>query len=74
MTMTLDRPQQDLWFDLNADQKAILGPLREFLTAEVAPGAVTRDKTGEFPLDIVNSLATWACSECKFRRNMAEQP
>ena len=54
--MTLNRPQQDLWFDLNPDQKAILGPLREFLTSEVAPGAVTRDKTGEFPLKIVKQL------------------
>ena len=54
--MTLPRSQQDLWFDLSADQKAVLGPLRDFLTAEVAPGAVSRDKSGEFPLAIVKQL------------------
>ena len=56
MTMTLDRPSDAAWFDLSSDQKAILGPLREFLKAEVAPGAVERDKTGEFPHDLVKQL------------------
>jgi alkylation response protein AidB-like acyl-CoA dehydrogenase len=45
-----------LWFELNKDQKAILGPLREYLKAEVAPGAIERDRTGEFPHDIVKQL------------------
>ena len=54
--MTLDHTQQDLWFDLGTDQKAVLGPLRDFLTSEVAPGAVARDKSGEFPFDLVKQL------------------
>jgi len=45
------------WFDLSADQRAILGPLREFLRAEVAPGALERDRSGVFPLEIVKQLA-----------------
>ncbi len=44
------------WFELTADQRALLGPLREYLQAEVAPGAVQRDETGEFPAAIVESL------------------
>ena len=56
MTMTLNKPSDAVWFDLSSDQKAILGPLREFLKAEVAPGAVERDKTGEFPHDLVKQL------------------
>ena len=54
--MTLNKPSDDAWFDLSSDQKAILGPLREFLKTEVAPGAVERDKTGEFPHDLVKQL------------------
>jgi alkylation response protein AidB-like acyl-CoA dehydrogenase len=45
-----------LWFELTDDQKAILGPLREFLKHEVAPGAMTRDESGEFPHEIVKQL------------------
>lgn len=56
MTMMLDRSPEDLWFDLTRDQKAILAPLRDFLTSEVAPGAVERDKSGEFPTEIVKQL------------------
>ena len=56
MTMTLERSTDALWFDLSADQKAILGPLKEFLKAEVAPSAVERDKSGEFPLELVKQL------------------
>jgi len=44
------------WFDLSADQRAILGPLRDFLAAEVAPGAAQRDVSGEFPHALVASL------------------
>lgn len=44
------------WFELTADQRALLGLLREYLQAEVAPGAVQRDETGEFPTAIVESL------------------
>lgn len=56
MTTTLDRPTDALWFDLSADQKAILGPLKDFLKSEVAPGAVERDKSGSFPHELVNQL------------------
>lgn len=44
------------WFELTADQRSLVGPLREFLKAEVAPGAVQRDETGEFPASIVQEL------------------
>lgn len=50
------QPAAPAWFDLTDDQRAILGPLRDFLTAEVAPGAVARDEAGRFPHDIVKSL------------------
>ena len=54
--MTTTRPAEPAWFDLDPDQRAILGPLREFLRAEVAPGAVERDATGSFPHDLVRRL------------------
>src|SRR5690606_11880278 len=44
------------WFDLTTDQRAILGPLRDFLTAEVAPGAAKRDAEGDFPHQLVAAL------------------
>lgn len=45
-----------MWFEPSTDQKALLGPLRDFLKAEVAPGASERDQTGRFPLEIVGRL------------------
>ena len=54
--MTTTTPAEPAWFDLTADQRAILGPLREFLRAEVAPGASERDRTGAFPHDLVAQL------------------
>ena len=60
MTSTLTNPttttDNTLWFELSADQKALIGPLREFLRSEVAPGAGERDKTGKFPHDLVKQL------------------
>lgn len=56
MTLTTERPQTDPWFDLTSDQKALLGPLREFLKSEVAPGAQARDASGDFPMDLVKQL------------------
>ncbi|MEJ2356964.1 MAG: acyl-CoA dehydrogenase family protein [Deinococcales bacterium] len=50
------RPGEPLWFDLTTDQRALLGPLREFLRSEVAPGAVERDRSGSFPHAIVRQL------------------
>lgn len=54
--MTTPRLADPKWFDLTDDQRAILGPLREFLRGEVAPGATERDETGAFPHDIVTKL------------------
>lgn len=45
------------WFDLSADQRAILGPVREVLTQKVAPGATERDAAGTFPHQMVAELA-----------------
>lgn len=56
MTLTTERISDQHWFDLTDDQKAILGPLRDFLKQEVAPGAIARDQTGEFPEAIVRQL------------------
>ncbi len=50
------RPGEPLWFDLTDDQRALLGPLRDFLRTEVAPGAVERDRSGAFPHDLVAGL------------------
>lgn len=44
------------WFDLTADQRALLGSLSDYLKSEVAPGAVRRDETGAFPHEIVKEL------------------
>lgn len=53
--MTLN-PHEPAWFDLSADQRALLGPLRDLLASEVAPGAIERDISGEFPFAIVEQL------------------
>jgi alkylation response protein AidB-like acyl-CoA dehydrogenase len=45
------------WFDMTADQRAVIGPLREVLRDEVAPGAAARDAGGEFPHELVKRLA-----------------
>src|SRR5690606_24252651 len=54
--MTPSATTTPAWFDLTPDQRAILGPLREFLRSEVAPGAIQRDRDGAFPHDIVARL------------------
>jgi alkylation response protein AidB-like acyl-CoA dehydrogenase len=46
---------QPLWFELSPEERQILG-LREFLTAEVAPGAAERDQSGLFPHHLVPQL------------------
>lgn len=46
-----------LWFEEGAEERQVLGPFREFLKAEVAPGAAERDRTGAFPWDLVRKLA-----------------
>ena len=57
MNLTTDRSADRLWFDLSADQRAIIGSLRDFLKAEVAPGAIERDLSGSFPHRLVEQLA-----------------
>lgn len=44
-------------FELTDEQQMLRNMVREFAEAEVAPGAEERDRTGEFPLDIVKKLA-----------------
>ncbi len=56
MNTILETSQNALWCDLTEDQKALLASLRDFLTAEVAPTAKERDKSGEFPHAIVKQL------------------
>lgn len=46
-----------MWFELTADQRSLVGPLRDFLKGEVAPGARARDESGAFPHAIVAKLA-----------------
>ncbi|MEZ4630711.1 MAG: acyl-CoA dehydrogenase family protein [Deinococcales bacterium] len=46
----------DLWFELTSEQKAIIGTLRDFLKAEVAPNCLERDKSKTFPFEIVKKL------------------
>ena len=50
------QPAEPLWFELTSDQRALLGPLRDYLRSEVAPGAIERDRSGNFPHDIVRTL------------------
>ncbi|MDW8426039.1 MAG: acyl-CoA dehydrogenase family protein [Meiothermus sp.] len=53
--MIADRPR-DLWFELDTEERQIIGALRDFLQAEVAPTATERDETGAFPFEIVKKL------------------
>jgi alkylation response protein AidB-like acyl-CoA dehydrogenase len=53
--MIADRPR-DLWFELDGEERQIIGALRDFLQAEVAPTASERDETGEFPFELVKKL------------------
>lgn len=46
-----------MYFDLSDEQKMIQKTIREFSNNKVAPGAVERDKTKEFPLAIFKELA-----------------
>ncbi len=45
-------------FDLSPEQALIRNMAREFADEVVAPGAGQRDKTGEFPLDLVRQMGT----------------
>lgn len=44
-------------FDLTAEQEMIKRTIHEFAAEEVAPGALERDRTKQFPLDIFKKLA-----------------
>ncbi|MBY0122317.1 acyl-CoA dehydrogenase [Bacillus sp. S/N-304-OC-R1] len=44
-------------FDLTAEQEMILKTIREFADEEVAPGALERDQTKQFPIDIFKKMA-----------------
>ncbi|GHH97028.1 acyl-CoA dehydrogenase family protein [Neobacillus kokaensis] len=44
-------------FDLTTEQEMIKRTIREFAEEEVAPGAIERDRTKQFPLDIFKKLA-----------------
>ncbi|MCP1159813.1 MULTISPECIES: acyl-CoA dehydrogenase family protein [Bacillaceae] len=44
-------------FELTAEQNMILKMIREFADEEVAPGALERDRTKEFPKEIFNKLS-----------------
>ncbi len=44
-------------FELTAEQNMVLKMIREFADEEVAPGALERDRTKEFPKEIFNKLS-----------------
>jgi alkylation response protein AidB-like acyl-CoA dehydrogenase len=44
-------------FDLTAEQNMILKTIREFAEEEVAPGALERDRTKEFPVEVFKKMA-----------------
>ncbi len=44
-------------FELSDDQKMIRDTARDFASKYVAPGAIERDQSGKFPMDLVGQLA-----------------
>ncbi|WP_134700165.1 acyl-CoA dehydrogenase [Ammoniphilus sp. YIM 78166] len=46
-----------MYFDLTEEQGMIRKMVRDFAEGEVAPGAIERDRTGEFPLDVINKMS-----------------
>lgn len=44
-------------FDLTDEQKMLQQMMKEFADGEVAPGAIERDRTKEFPLEVFKKLA-----------------
>jgi alkylation response protein AidB-like acyl-CoA dehydrogenase len=43
--------------DLTDEQRALRSMVRDFAQEKIAPGSAERDKTGEFPLEIVKEMA-----------------
>jgi alkylation response protein AidB-like acyl-CoA dehydrogenase len=57
MTALLEKPgSSNLWFEPSQDQRDIVGSIKDFLKAEVAPGAAERDRTHEFPTALTRKL------------------
>ncbi len=44
-------------FDLTTEQTMLLKMIKEFADEEVAPGAIERDRTKTFPIDVFQQLA-----------------
>jgi alkylation response protein AidB-like acyl-CoA dehydrogenase len=58
MTATTTEGQvSPVWGDLTPEQRAVVAPIRDFLDAEVRPGATDRDARGTFPRDLVRRAA-----------------
>ncbi len=47
----------ELWFEPNADERALLGALTSYLSERVVPTAAERDARSEFPYEIATELA-----------------
>lgn len=56
-------------FDLTVEQQMIKKTLKEFADEVVAPGAIERDKTKQFPLDIFRQLADMGMMGLPFPEN-----
>lgn len=56
-------------FDLTEEQQMIKKTLKEFADEVVAPGAIERDKTKQFPLDIFSQLADMGMMGLPFPEN-----
>lgn len=56
-------------FDLTDEQQMIKKTLKEFADEVVAPGAIERDKTKQFPLDIFRQLADMGMMGLPFPEN-----
>ncbi len=52
----LTERSRELWFELNPEERQIVGAVREYLKDRVEPGAAERDRTGAFPHEIVREL------------------
>ncbi|AEB10830.1 acyl-CoA dehydrogenase family protein [Marinithermus hydrothermalis] len=52
----LTERSRELWFELNPEERQIIGAVREYLKDRVEPGAAERDRTGTFPHEIVREL------------------
>lgn len=55
--MLTEKGMGKLNFDLTEEQQMIKKMIHEFSTEEVAPGAVERDRTKEFPIEIFKKLS-----------------